>query len=163
WLALMLCATLCGCSTVRTRMEERRAAFDKLPPAQQALVARGQVREGMGKDAVYIAWGRPDEATNGSRGGQAFEVWTYCIATRKNRAESRKGNRHFDKPEFRLHIDRRAQPFAVPCKVSPIAAAGAAQDEIADRVERIHLDLKVALEIAARVEKNLDDLLLVKR
>ena len=57
--------SLCGCSTVQSRIRERRSAFEKLPPRQQELVIHGKVSEGMSADAVYMAWGRPDEITRG--------------------------------------------------------------------------------------------------
>jgi hypothetical protein len=71
---------LCGCSTVQSRVRERHAAFEQMPPPQQSLVLRGEVREGMSRDAVYIAWGKPEEVSRGTRHGQPFEVWTYYMA-----------------------------------------------------------------------------------
>jgi hypothetical protein len=85
WCAL-ICITmlaLCGCSTVQSRIQERRAVFDRLPPPQQRLVTRGEVREGMSRDAVYMAWGKPDEIWRGTRHGAPIEVWTYYIASQE--------------------------------------------------------------------------------
>lgn len=79
----MILPLLCGCSTVQSRVRERRAAFQQMPPRQQSLVLHGEVREGMSPDAVYIAWGRPEEISRGVRRGQPFEVWTYYIASQE--------------------------------------------------------------------------------
>jgi hypothetical protein len=70
-------ATLAACSTVESRIEKHRAAYDRLTPAEQRLVAEGEVREGMPKAAVMIAWGRPDDIRQGSESGRNYEVWTY--------------------------------------------------------------------------------------
>lgn len=80
YLAILL---LCGCSTVQSRIRERHATFERLPPSQQSLVLRGEVREGMSRDAVYIAWGRPEEVSRGTQRGRSFEVWTYYMATQE--------------------------------------------------------------------------------
>lgn len=74
---LAVCVALAGCSTIPSRIEKNRAAFQRLTPAERLLVEGGEVREGMNADAVYIAWGRPDEVTRGSERGQDLETWTY--------------------------------------------------------------------------------------
>ena len=51
---------LAGCSTPATRIRDNPAMFGALPPADQPLVQRGVVREGMSQDAVFLAWGPPD-------------------------------------------------------------------------------------------------------
>jgi hypothetical protein len=68
---------LTGCSTIESRIEKNRAAFDRLPALQQTLVKRGEIREGLNEDAVYLAWGKPDDITHGSEGGRRFDVWIY--------------------------------------------------------------------------------------
>src|ERR1041384_1970845 len=55
---------LAGCatkSTIETRRVERFSAYDALPADQKATVDAGQIRIGMPADAVYIAWGKPNE------------------------------------------------------------------------------------------------------
>jgi hypothetical protein len=55
---------LAGCatkSTIESRRLERASAYDALPPDQKATVDAGQIRIGMSADAVYIAWGKPNE------------------------------------------------------------------------------------------------------
>jgi hypothetical protein len=73
----VLALALSGCSTVESRIEKNPAVFAALPAAEQALVREGKIREGMSREAVGIAWGRPDDRTLGSRDGQTFEEWIY--------------------------------------------------------------------------------------
>src|SRR6186713_451559 len=68
--ALMLGAigfglSLTGCTTVETRIAERPEAFRRLSPTDQTLVQQGRVRDGMSRDAVYIAWGPPSQRVPG--------------------------------------------------------------------------------------------------
>ncbi|MCB1064365.1 MAG: hypothetical protein KDN20_15785 [Verrucomicrobiae bacterium] len=73
-------AGLTGCATV-TSPEKRIAAdlelFHSQSEKHQDLISRGQVIEGMSKDAVYLAWGRPHETKQSSRDGKARETWVY--------------------------------------------------------------------------------------
>ncbi|HEX8679122.1 MAG TPA: hypothetical protein VF683_04145 [Chthoniobacterales bacterium] len=80
--ALIACAVsfsflLAGCTTIDTRIAERQEAFRSMSPADQALVQQGKVREGMPKDAVYIAWGPPSQRIPGRNRGQVVETWVY--------------------------------------------------------------------------------------
>lgn len=68
---------------MQSRIRERRESFEKLPPRDRELIQHKQIREGMSPDAVYIAWGKPDEITRGVRAGQPFETWLYFIATQQ--------------------------------------------------------------------------------
>jgi hypothetical protein len=77
WILLLPLLALTACSTVDSRIKERPAVFNSLSPSQQELVQSGRIAEGMNKDAVYIAWGRPDEVVNGSTRGRSFEEWLY--------------------------------------------------------------------------------------
>ena len=75
-----MASIIAGCATTGNpakRIERHRPVFDSLPPDHQQLVAGGQIREGMSKDAVYLAWGRPNGTARGSRKGVPFETWTY--------------------------------------------------------------------------------------
>jgi hypothetical protein len=66
-----------GCTTVETRINERPAAFQSLSPGDQALVQQGRIREGMSRDAVYIAWGPPNEQAPGRNRGATVDTWIY--------------------------------------------------------------------------------------
>ena len=60
-----------------SRRKERTAAYTALPPEDRALVDQGQIKIGMTEDAVYIAWGKPQEVlqSEDARGRQV--VWLY--------------------------------------------------------------------------------------
>lgn len=69
-----------GCTTVTSperRIAADPAAFEALSAKHQALVREGQVAEGLSKGAVQLAWGRPHEVRQGSRGGKSLEKWVY--------------------------------------------------------------------------------------
>jgi len=76
-LLFLLVLLAAGCSTVSSRIKERPEVFGRLSPADQQLVTNGEVREGMTRDAVYLAWGRPDDLVRGSEDGSAYEEWVY--------------------------------------------------------------------------------------
>ncbi len=74
WLAL-----LCGCATptLEQRRTERAEAYAALTAEARALVDRGEIAEGMGTNAVFIAWGRPTKAiAREAEGGSEIE-WRY--------------------------------------------------------------------------------------
>jgi outer membrane protein assembly factor BamE (lipoprotein component of BamABCDE complex) len=86
FLSILLAATtmfLAGCatSTVESRRTERMAAYNSLPEDQRALVDLGQVRVGMNQDAVYIAWGAPQQKTQAEDGQGLSETWVYSSST----------------------------------------------------------------------------------
>jgi hypothetical protein len=62
-------------------MEENHAAFEALSPRDQALVSQGKIRGHMTEEAVYIAWGRPQQKAVGEIHGVPTETWVYLIST----------------------------------------------------------------------------------
>lgn len=68
---------LVGCSTVATRIQKAPGTYGALSERDKVLVSNGQIREGMGKGAVYLAWGKPSSVTRGQREGRFFESWNY--------------------------------------------------------------------------------------
>jgi len=77
-LVISSCATK---STPTTRISKSPEIFQKLSPSDQELAQQGQVKEGMEKNAVLIAWGQPSKISTGSREGVGFEKWYYATAT----------------------------------------------------------------------------------
>ncbi len=81
--ALIACAVsltvffIAGCTTIDTRISERRESFSRMSPRDQALVQQGTIREGMSQDAVYIAWGPPSQRIPGRYRGSIVETWVY--------------------------------------------------------------------------------------
>ena len=71
---------LSSCQTgAENRISQNPALYKKLSTKDRALVAAGDVREGMSKDAVYLAWGRPDMVRESSTTGNISESWAYFI------------------------------------------------------------------------------------
>jgi hypothetical protein len=83
-LVFALCAgalILTGCETTESRISEHRDLFNSLSARDQALVNQGQIRSGMSQQAVWLAWGSPEQKTSGEMRGRATETWIY-IQTR---------------------------------------------------------------------------------
>jgi hypothetical protein len=77
-LLLLLVAFLCGCATtIADRKKERLATYSQLPAETQSLVDAGQIKVGMPKDAVYIAWGKPDQLIQSESDQGRTETWLY--------------------------------------------------------------------------------------
>ena len=64
-------------SPIERRIETNPKLYQALPPAQQQKVQQGEIAEGMSKQAVFLAWGRPDRAAKGSKNGKTYERWSY--------------------------------------------------------------------------------------
>ena len=72
---------IAGCSTTESRISEHRDLFNSLSPNDQALVSRGQIRVGMSQNAVWLAWGSPDQKAAGAMRGRETETWIYMNTT----------------------------------------------------------------------------------
>jgi hypothetical protein len=68
---------LAGCSTPQTRISERPELYQSLSHRDQVLVSQGQIRIGMSRVAVWLAWGSPDRKIVGNMGGGPTETWVY--------------------------------------------------------------------------------------
>ena len=68
---------LTGCATIDSRISEHQDMFQRLSPADQALVREGKIRNGMSQDGVYLAWGGPDQKATGQVHGHPAETWVY--------------------------------------------------------------------------------------
>lgn len=66
-----------ACSTPETRISEKPEAYRSLSATDQALVSQGKIHEGMSRDAVYIAWGAPNQRAEGRNRGRSVETWIY--------------------------------------------------------------------------------------
>ncbi len=77
-LALIAAVVFPQCaSTPQTRIENNPQLFSRLSTKDRQLVSSGVIREGMTRDAVFLAWGRPDSVTVGTNRGRETEQWTY--------------------------------------------------------------------------------------
>ena len=72
---------LTGCSTTESRISEHPEIFNNLSPGDQALVSQGKIRSGMSQNAVWLAWGSPEQKAEGAMRGRATETWIYVNTT----------------------------------------------------------------------------------
>ena len=72
-------ALLSGCasSTVQSRKQQRYSAYQALSPDFQTLVDQGRIKIGMPPDAVFIAWGQPDQISEGENETGHTTTWAW--------------------------------------------------------------------------------------
>src|SRR6266496_4539448 len=80
--ALPLCLAtsaliLTSCETTQDRISQHPEIYQRLSATDQALVSQGQIRPGMTTDAVWLAWGTPDQKLPGNVRGRPAETWVY--------------------------------------------------------------------------------------
>jgi len=78
-LAICLAVLVAGCSTIENRIQSNPQIYGSLSPSDQGLVRSGQIRNGLSKSAVFLAWGRPDHIRYGNRRGHPYEAWVYTM------------------------------------------------------------------------------------
>ena len=66
-----------GCRTTGGRISQHPEMYQSLSPRDQALVSQGQIRPGMTMDAVWLAWGTPDQKIPNNMDGRPTETWVY--------------------------------------------------------------------------------------
>ncbi|PYI81025.1 MAG: hypothetical protein DMF05_04305, partial [Verrucomicrobia bacterium] len=66
-----------SCSTSQTRISEHPDLYQSISQKEQAPVNQGQIRIGMSRSAVWLAWGSPDRRIIGNMGGGTTETWVY--------------------------------------------------------------------------------------
>jgi hypothetical protein len=66
-----------GCATTESRISDHPEIFNSLSPRDQALVRQGQIRSGMSQNAVWLAWGTPEQKAVGDMRGRPTETWIY--------------------------------------------------------------------------------------
>ena len=127
--ALTLCLSasalvLSGCSTTETRISDHPEIFQTLSPRDQELVKAGKIREGMSQNAVWVAWGSPDQKATGVARGNPVETWIYNEYTYANAPYPYPygpfgyGGYYGGRVAFRSHYNRRfiivGDPFFDP-------------------------------------------------
>ena len=70
-----------GCATPEKRISQNPDLYHSLPVRQQQLVAQGQIAPGMSRNAVWLAWGGPEQKVNGYARGNSTETWVYLTTT----------------------------------------------------------------------------------
>jgi hypothetical protein len=76
-LSVLMMAGCATTSTIQSREKERAAAYAEFSPQTKALVNEGRITAGMTSDAVYIAWGQPDEVLQSGNQKGEFTTWIY--------------------------------------------------------------------------------------
>ena len=66
-----------SCETTQDRISKNPEIYQRLSTSDQALVAQGQIRAGMSRNAVWLAWGSPDQKIVGNMAGRSTETWIY--------------------------------------------------------------------------------------
>jgi hypothetical protein len=77
WFLLIAFSVFAGCSTPQSRVGERPEVFASLPSAHREAVLQGGIVEGMNRDAVYFALGKPARVVRGQERGKPIEKWVY--------------------------------------------------------------------------------------
>src|SRR5262249_14518693 len=68
---------LAGCATTQSRISQHPEIYQRLSARDQALVSQGQIHQGMTMDAVWLAWGTPDQKIPDNMGDRPTETWLY--------------------------------------------------------------------------------------
>jgi len=81
-LILLIAALLLGgCATSQQKLERRKqenySTYSSLTAEQRSLVDQGQIATGFPMDAVFIAWGKPDQVVNSGTEAGTFTTWIY--------------------------------------------------------------------------------------
>ncbi len=70
-------ALVAGCSTVDSRIDKNRAAFNTWPPAVQDRVVKGEVDIGFTTEQVRVALGEPDRVFTRTSADGTAQIWSY--------------------------------------------------------------------------------------
>ena len=62
---------------VNARIKQNGEKYSKLSSSQKAAVRKGTVSKGMKKDAVRLAWGKPDKTQQTSSSNEKKEQWIF--------------------------------------------------------------------------------------
>src|SRR5262249_2515636 len=65
------------CATTEARISRHPEMYQRLSSRDQALVSQGQIRQGMTMDAVWLAWGTPDQKIPANMADGRGETWVY--------------------------------------------------------------------------------------
>src|SRR4029077_16243390 len=68
---------LTSCSTPQTRIYDHPDLYQSLSLRNHELEIQGQIRSGMSRSAVWLAWGSPDQKIVGNMTGYSTETWIY--------------------------------------------------------------------------------------
>jgi hypothetical protein len=78
-LPVCLVLLLAGCATIDGRIKTHPQIYFALSSSDRRMIRNGQIRNGLRKSAVYLAWGSPRQIRKGNRRGRPFEAWIYTM------------------------------------------------------------------------------------
>ncbi|WP_156817179.1 hypothetical protein [Rubritalea marina] len=67
----------CATNQIQKRISNNLDIYSELSTEDQNLVQSGQIKKGMPKKAVFIAWGNPSRSAKGQNQSGPFEKWYY--------------------------------------------------------------------------------------
>lgn len=74
---LLVCLLVQGCSSPDAEPAAKAAVLGRLSPSDRQTVLGGDIRKGLNKDAVRVAWGSPSKTTVNQTAKGPQECWTY--------------------------------------------------------------------------------------
>ncbi len=78
--ASLLLGLVASCVSVnpQSRIKQNPAMYNSLSPEHKEMVQQGKICNGMTQNAVFLAWGMPDDRPLiGQKGKESFEKWVY--------------------------------------------------------------------------------------
>src|SRR4026208_751532 len=70
-----------GFATPESRISKNPELYNNLPARQHFVVAQGQIGPGMSRNAVWLAWGGPEQKVNGYPRGNSTATRVYYTTT----------------------------------------------------------------------------------
>lgn len=67
----------CATNPRQKRISNNPDLYNNLSSHDKSLVNNGQIKQGMNKKAVYLAWGDPSRSSKGDSNGTLYEKWYY--------------------------------------------------------------------------------------
>src|SRR5438105_8143759 len=81
---------LTSCSTPETRISDHPDLYQSLSARDRALVNQGQIRPGMPRNAVWLAWGSPDrKSTRLNSSHEWISYAVFCLKKKKKKENSK--------------------------------------------------------------------------
>lgn len=70
----------CTPNTPQTRIQKHPKMYENQSARNQEFIQQGRIAKGMSKDAVYLAWGAPDQELSGYKNNSEYALWRYTTS-----------------------------------------------------------------------------------